>query len=156
MKPPRAMSFSKIRLDSVGVPTGFPFPDPSRGTLEPMTDLCQILHGVRTFGAQPDAQPLRTVQDAVDLIGQALSHSANLVVIPVAGLDPAFFQLRTGLAGEGLQKFVNYGLRVAILGDTAALVAQSVPLRDFIRGSNRGNAVWFLDGWPELEKRLAP
>jgi hypothetical protein len=104
--------------------------------------------------AQED-QIIRTVQDAVDIIGDTRALNAAFVVIPIAGLDAAFFQLRTGLAGAMLQKFVNYGLRVAILGDHSQLASESNALRDFIRESNRGRAVWFMADWQALEEKLA-
>ncbi len=92
----------------------------------------------------------------MDLIGEARSHHATLAILPVDLLDPAFFQLRTGLAGEALQKFVNYRLKLVILGDYSQFASNSAPLRAFIYESNRGNAVWFLADRKELEERLAP
>jgi len=112
------------------------------------------LHGVRVFEYDGEAPCLRTVRDATDVIGLALGQSATLVLIPIDRLDPSFFELRTGLAGEILQKFVNYRLRVAILGDYAQHAAASTSLRDFIRECNRGAAVWFLADRAELERRL--
>jgi Domain of unknown function (DUF4180) len=97
---------------------------------------------------------LRTLQDAVDVMGEAMAASATLVVVPISRLDPTFFQLRTGLAGEILQKFVNYRLKLVILGDYSQLALNSTSLRDFIRESNRGNAIWFLADRKNLEKRL--
>ncbi len=84
-----------------------------------------------------------------------MAHAATFVVIPADRLAPDFFQLRTGLAGEILQKFVNYGLRLAIIGDLSAFTANSTALRDLINESNRGNSVWFLPDLGEVKKRLA-
>jgi hypothetical protein len=67
---------------------------------------------------------------------------------------PSFFQLRTGFAGEMLQKFANYQVKVAIVGDVSEFAAASAPLRDFIRESNRGKFVRFLGNREELEDRL--
>ena len=53
-----------------------------------------------------------------------------------------------------IQKFVNYGIRLVILGDVARHVAESDALRDFIRETNRGTQVWFLSDRAELEARL--
>jgi hypothetical protein len=98
---------------------------------------------------------LRSSQDAAAVIGEAMAHAATLVVIPAGRLAPDFFQLRTGLAGEILQKFVNYGLRLAIIGDLSAFTSNSTALRDLIYESNRGNSVWFLADLGEVQKRLA-
>jgi len=88
-------------------------------------------------------------------MGEAMAASATLVILPISRLDPAFFQLRTGLAGEILQKFVNYRLKVVILGDYSKLASNSAPLRDFIHESNRGNAIWFLADRKDLEEQLS-
>ena len=52
-----------------------------------------------------------------------------------------FFVLSTRLAGDILQKFVDYGIRFAIYGDFST--CESRALRDFIRESNRGRSVYF-------------
>jgi hypothetical protein len=112
------------------------------------------LSGVRVFAYPSDAKVISCVQDGVNVIGSALSEGANLVILPIDRLDPAFFQLRTGLVGEILQKFVNYQIRVAILGDVAHLTAESTALRDFVRECNRGSNVWILADRQALEQRL--
>ena len=92
--------------------------------------------------------------DAGTLIGDALSAEAAVVAIPVERLSPAFLDLSTRLAGEVLQKFVNYGRRVAIAGDVGAAVSASQALADFVRESNRGRHVWFVADLDALAARL--
>jgi predicted dehydrogenase len=87
---------------------------------------------------------LRTGQDANDLIAETKASGARLVVVPIARLDPAFFELRTGIAGDMVQKFVTYQVAVAVIGDTSPLESESKSLRDFIYESNRRGSVWFL------------
>ena len=53
-----------------------------------------------------------------------------------------FFILSTGLAGDILQKYVNYGGRIAIYGDFSHYTSK--PLKDFIYESNRGKDVFFV------------
>lgn len=69
-------------------------------------------------------------------------------------LDGDFFQLKTRIAGEMLQKFVTYQVRVAILGDISAHLDQSSALRDFVRECNRGDQIWFVADQAELAARL--
>jgi predicted dehydrogenase len=116
-------------------------------------DLYEI-DGRRVLECSAEGPLLRTAQDAVDLIGEAKSAGANIVVLPIARLDPAFFQLRTGIAGEVVQKFVTYRVAAAIVGDTTQLEAESKSLRDFIRESNQGGSIWFLADKEELQARL--
>ena len=73
--------------------------------------------------------------------------------MPVARLDPAFFDLRSGVAGDIVQKFVNYGLRLAVVGDISESLERSGALRDFVRESNRGRQVWFVADEAELARR---
>jgi hypothetical protein len=113
------------------------------------------LHGLRVLECTADGPVLRTVGDALAVLAEAMQHDAGFIVLPSARLDPGFFQLRTGLAGEIVQKFVNYRRRLAILGDFSELTAESKSLRDFIYESNRGNALWFLSDIAEVERRLA-
>lgn len=52
-----------------------------------------------------------------------------------------FFVLSSCLAGEILQKFINYGVRLAIYGDFSGYTSK--PLKDFMYESNRGNDIYF-------------
>jgi hypothetical protein len=84
---------------------------------------------------------IATVADALDVIATASYNGAAGVVIPMERLTPDFFSLKTGVAGEVLQKFVNYHLRAAIAGDFSGFASKS--LADFIRESNKGQHVFF-------------
>ena len=120
-----------------------------------MPNQVQELHGKRALVCAADGPLLRKGQDASDLISEARSADATIAVLPTARLDPAFFDLKTGIAGEMVQKFVNYGLKVAIVGDTSELAAKSKALHDFIYESNRRGSVWFLTNQQELDERLS-
>jgi hypothetical protein len=89
------------------------------------------------------------------LIGELFGLSAGFVAIPLSRLGPDFLRLSTGVAGHVLQKLVNYRFRVAILGDLSDAIAASAPLADFVRESNRGQTVWFVDDLAALEAKLA-
>jgi len=103
----------------------------------------------------PDGKKLRDERDAVDLIGEAIGHGAGLVLIPVERLEDDFFRLRTRVAGEIVQKFVTYGLRLAIAGDISPYLKESAALRAFVYEANHGDHVWFVAGLAELEERLS-
>jgi hypothetical protein len=97
---------------------------------------------------------LRAGRDAVDIISDASEHIAEVIAIPIQRLGDDFFELRSGVAGEVVQKFVVYGKRVAIVGDIVDKVAASRSLAAFVAESNRGNDLWFVDNLDELETRL--
>lgn len=111
--------------------------------------------GVRALVCESRGPLIASEREAADLVGEALSAEARLVAIPLARLSPAFLDLKTGLAGAVLQKFVNYHRRVAILGDISQAVSASQALRDFVYESNRGRTVWFVPDLPALEAKLA-
>lgn len=94
-------------------------------------------------------------EDSSDLIGNAWADNASLIVIPVSRLDPEFFRLSSRLAGEILQKVVNYRLQLAVIGDISEQVAASDALRDFVWESNRGEQVWFLPDEASLVEKLS-
>ncbi|ADB31919.1 alpha/beta hydrolase [Kribbella flavida DSM 17836] len=89
------------------------------------------------------------VQSAIDLIGNASYwHRAEWVALTVEQLPAGFFELSTGVAGEIVQKFAQYGMGLAVVGDVSAYEAASTPFRDWVRESNRGRQLWFV---PDLD-----
>lgn len=112
------------------------------------------LHRHRVLECQ-SGDKLHTDRDASTLIGDALGEQAGTVVVPVACLSGDFFVLRTRLAGEIVQKFTNYGLRLVILGDIAKHIEASTALRDFVYEANQRTNLWFLPDRAAFEQRLA-
>lgn len=102
-----------------------------------------------------DGPLVSTPDDTSELVGTAWADNARLIAIPVSRLDPEFFRLKSRLAGEIVQKLVNYRLQLAVLGDIDDHLAESEPLRDFVWESNRGDHVWFLADRGALEAKLA-
>jgi hypothetical protein len=119
-----------------------------------MPDRSYDLHGVRVYEWAADGPPLRNDRDAADLLPLAWQHRATMLVLPAARLGTDFFQLKTRLAGEVIQKLVGYRMRVAIVGDISLHLAESAALRDFVRESNRGNQVWFVESLEKLRAKL--
>lgn len=120
-----------------------------------MSGTTQQINGVDVFVCNAGGTLLAGEKDAVDLMGDVFASGAHVVAIPVGRLHPDFFVLSTRIAGLMLQKFVNYGFKVAIVGDVAAQAAKSKPLADFIRETNQGNSVWFVRDLQALEDRLS-
>ncbi|MEJ2866962.1 DUF4180 domain-containing protein [Actinomycetospora sp. OC33-EN08] len=103
--------------------------------------------------ALPDDGPLIDGERAaVDVLGEAFGAGADTVVVPVARLSPDFFVLRTGVAGAITQKFVQYGIRLVVLGEPTAVAG---PVADWTREANRGRELWFVTDRADLEDRLA-
>ncbi len=66
----------------------------------------------------------------------------ELIAINKEAISEEFFQLSTGIAGEILQKFVNYHIQFAIIGDFSHY--KSKALSDFIYECNHGNHIFFV------------
>lgn len=112
------------------------------------------LAGVPVLACAPDGPKLCGAADAADVVAEAAGHRVEFVLIPVGRLAPEFFTLRTGVAGAIVQKFVNYHLRVAVVGDISAHVARSSALREHVEEANRGDQLWFVATPEELTERL--
>ncbi len=83
------------------------------------------------------------VQDVLDLMGDMVEGNCTRLIIREENLHTDFFRLYTGLAGDILQKFSNYSCKLAIIGDYSKFKNKS--LQDFIRESNKGNLISFVD-----------
>ena len=82
-------------------------------------------------------------QSALDLL-MTVKYEAETknIVIDKKLIIEDFFILSSGLAGEILQKYLNYGGRIAIYGDYSHYTSK--PLHDFIYESNKGHDVFFV------------
>lgn len=81
-------------------------------------------------------------QEALDLIAEASYHyGCHKMILRKENLKEAFFDLKTGLAGEIMQKFVNYQMPLAIVGRFDTYCSES--LQAFIRESNKGRSILF-------------
>lgn len=104
---------------------------------------------IETGGGEPVAVVsgsevvIEDVQSALDLMATVRYETdCDRMAIGKALLSERFFDLKTRLAGEILQKYVNYQMKVAICGDFSGYESQS--LRDFIYECNKGSHIFFL------------
>lgn len=120
-----------------------------------MTGEVRTLGGAAVFVCAAEGPDLDGERAATDIVGAAYACDPTVVAIPVGRLSPDFLTLGTGVAGAAIQKFVNYGFRVAFVGDISGPLAASGALRDFVRESNRGRHAWFVADFDELRAKLA-
>ena len=103
-------------------------------TVEENNTLCAVISGNETV--------IKDAQSALDVLMRAKYEAGTKnIVISKKLITEDFFILSTGLAGEILQKFINYGGRIAIFGDYSRYTSK--PLKDFIYESNKGRDVFF-------------
>ncbi|NUT51946.1 MAG: DUF4180 domain-containing protein [Saccharothrix sp.] len=120
-----------------------------------MSDTLEVIHDVTVLLCGADGAVLRGERDASDLIGDAFSQGAAWVAVPVERIGEDFFTLRTRVAGDIVQKFANYRLGLAVIGDITAHTEASTALGDFVRESNQGRQLWFVPDVDTLRMRLA-
>ena len=85
---------------------------------------------------------LQTVEDAVDLIGNMSYQGFDKLIIHEENMISDFFELKNKIAGDILQKFSQYSMPLAIIGDFEKYESKS--LNDFIFESNKGNQINFV------------
>lgn len=85
---------------------------------------------------------LADVSSALDLMMSVKYQTGcSRIAVNKGAVGEDFFILSTRLAGEVLQKFINYGVKLAIFGDFSGYTSK--PLHDFIYESNKGKDVFF-------------
>lgn len=97
---------------------------------------------------------IEDVQSALDLIATVhYQADSERIILNKSLLNESFFDLKTRLAGEILQKFINYRVKVAIVGDFSVYTSKS--LKDFIYESNNGNDIFFLPTEEQAIEKLS-
>lgn len=100
----------------------------------------------------PESEIITGPDDLLDIMADAGYHDANGIVIHEKSMHKDFFDLQTGLAGEILQKFSNYRMRLAVVGDFSGFDSKS--LHDFIRESNNRGIINFVGSLEDAFSRL--
>jgi len=96
---------------------------------------------------------LTDVQSALDLMATVRYNTqCDAIIVDKSALIDEFFDLKTRLAGEIIQKYVNYGIRLAIIGDFSGYTSKA--LHDFIYESNQGKHLCFVSDAEEALKKL--
>ena len=117
--------------------------------------ITRIESGGRHFAlVNGDEKVIVDTQSALDLLMTAKYEAETKdIVINKALVSDDFFMLSTGMAGEILQKLINYGGRIAFYGDFSRYTSK--PLRDFIYESNNGRDVFFAATQEEAVAKLS-
>ncbi len=93
-------------------------------------------------------------QSALDFIATVgYEHNVHKIAVNKAAVTEDFFKLSTGLAGDIVQKFVNYNIQFAIIGDFSGYISK--PLHDYIYECNQGNHLNFVATEEEAITRLS-
>ncbi|PWL44091.1 DUF4180 domain-containing protein [Christensenella sp. MSJ-20] len=114
----------------------------------------KIVYRDREIALIEGCDPIADGQSALDLMAAVRYETGcNRMALPKEAFSEDFFRLSTGLLGEILQKYQNYGMKLAVYGDYSGYTSK--PLRDFIYESNEGRDFFFLSTQKEALERLA-
>ena len=80
---------------------------------------------------------------AIELINMPEAQDCHKFIIHENNLSKEFFNLGSGVAGDILQKFSNYRLRLAVVGDFSKYKSKN--LNDFFRESNKTGNILFVN-----------
>ena len=81
-----------------------------------------------------------------------LYQDSDSIILYEYNLPAEFFDLKTKLAGDILQKFSTYNGRLAIIGDFSRYESNS--LKDFIYESNKQGRINFVATMEDAELKL--
>lgn len=90
---------------------------------------------------------INNADDALDIMA---STSSDHLILHKHNFKKEFFDLSTRVAGDILQKFTNYRIKLAIIGDFGKFGSKS--LKDFIYESNKNGDYLFVESVEEVKK----
>lgn len=109
--------------------------------------------GLTFLEIRSEEQFINNVQDVLDLFGELYGQYYDGIILYERNITHNFFDLQTKLAGEILQKFSNYRIRLVIVGDWSKYTSRS--LEAFIVESNKGKTVNFSSSPTEALELLS-
>ncbi|KWU58194.1 cytoplasmic protein [Bacillus mycoides] len=102
-----------------------------------------VIGGINIAVVRNDTVLISDVQSALDLMATVQYEAdSKRIAINKSLISESFFDLKTRLAGDILQKFINYSVKIAIIGDFSMYTSKS--LKDFIYECNKGKDIFFL------------
>ena len=96
---------------------------------------------------------IKTVEDGLYLLGNLYYQGFDAIILHEKNITPAFFDLKTGIAGELLKKFSNYRVSLAIVGDFTQYTGRST--NDFIFESNKTGRINFVGSLSDALSKLS-
>lgn len=114
---------------------------------------CKKIDGTDVAVVSSDEKLIVDIQSALDLVMTAkYETNATKIVLDKKAVCEEFFILSTGMAGEILQKFINYHVQVAVYGDYSRYTSK--PLKDFIYEANHGKDFFFVSTKEDAIQKL--
>lgn len=96
---------------------------------------------------------INSPEDGLQIMVDLYYQDFGKIIIHEKNLTPAFFDLKTGIAGEVLQKFSNYRMQLIIIGKFSKYESKSI--KDFIYESNKTRQINFMENLTEALERFS-
>lgn len=96
---------------------------------------------------------INSIEEGSDLVANIYYQDFDRIILYEKNITPFFFDLKSGIAGEILQKFSNFRIRLAIVGDFEKFESKS--LKDFIFESNKNRQINFVNSLNEALEKLS-
>ncbi|RZL30816.1 MAG: DUF4180 domain-containing protein [Pedobacter sp.] len=100
------------------------------------------INQIKIAEVKSDKIVINSADDGLDLLGNLYYQGFDKIIIHEEQITTDFFDLSTGIAGEILQKFSNYRVKLAIVGEFIKYKSNS--LKDFISESNKTKHISFV------------
>jgi len=111
------------------------------------------INGIEISELTSKGLAISSVEEGIDFLGNIYFQGIDKVILYQHQLFETFFDLSSGAAGEILQKFSNYRVRLALVGSFTAAASSS--LRDFIKESNHYGHINFCENLEEALEKLS-
>lgn len=96
---------------------------------------------------------INSIEDGAQLLVDIYYQDFDRIILYEKNITPLFFDLKNRIAGEILQKFSNFRVRLVIMGDFEKYESKSV--KDFIFESNKNRQINFVSTLEEGLERLS-
>ena len=100
------------------------------------------IQGIKAAEIISDEIIVKSTESGLQLLGDLYYQGFDRILIYEKNITPDFFDLKTKIAGDILQKFAQYRMGITIIGDFSKY--NSARLNEFIYESNKGNNINFV------------
>lgn len=103
---------------------------------------------------ESDTMLITDLQSALDLIATVQYElGSNKIIIEKKAVLDDFFKLSNGIAGDIIQKFITYQMKLAVIGDYSGYTSK--PLLDWFYECNKGSDIFFVESVEQALEKLS-
>jgi hypothetical protein len=107
-----------------------------------MTIKTHLIQNNRIAEIESNKILVNSIEEALQLLVDVYYQDFDKIILFEHQITPDFFELKNGMAGEILQKFSNYRVKLAIVGDFSNYKKESI--LQFMAESNRMKQINFV------------